>query len=214
MRFPVRKLFSAVSVVLCLVAGCLLTPSARADSYSIFNLGGDNVTLVGIDASGDALLKQFSSCAGNGSSNGCYEEFTDGAMIYRSDVAPSSFIADNGAACSAPAGLQQVGRSVCDSGFQVTGAYLGAVPGVWETYPGSASPGDFVYEGSADVLFVNGAGDFVVADGLQDSVLQVMAVQAAAQTPEPSTMTLLATGALGLCGLMRRRNGRRGSTCA
>ncbi len=211
MRFPVRKLFSAVFVVLCLAAGCLLTPSARADSYSIFNLGGDNVTLVGLDASGNALLKQFGSCAGNGNSNGCYEEFTDGAMVYRSDVAPTGFVADNGTACAAPAGLEQVGRSVCDNSFQVTGAYLGAMPGVWETYPGSASPGDFVYEGSADVLFVNGAGDFVVADGLQDSVLQVMAV---AQTPEPSTMTLLATGAFGLCGLVKRRNGRRGSARA
>ena len=213
MRFPVRKLFSAVALVLCLVVGCVLTPSAHADSYSIFNLGGDNVTLLGIDASGDALLEQSAGC-GTGGYFGCYEEFTDGAMTYSSDVAPTGFIAENGTACSAPAGLQQVGRSVCDNGFQVTGAYLGAMPGVWETYPGSASPGDFVYEGSADVLFVNGAGDFVVADGLQDAVLQVTAVQVTAQTPEPSTMTLLATGALGLCGLVRRKNGRRGSASA
>ena len=49
---------------------------------------------------------------------------------------------------------------------------------------------------------MNAAGDFLVADGIHDDVYQVMV----SQTPEPPTLLLLATGALGLVGMMRRQS--------
>ena len=187
---------SAVCLSFVLQAG-----AAHAESYQLFNLGADDVSLLGIDAAGTALLQQFNGCNGMNSVTGCYEEFSAGNLVYQSVVAPTNFVAQNGGMCNPPTGLSVTGRSVCDGSYQVAGGNFGDVQGVWESYPGSATPGDFVYSGTADVLDLNAVGDFLVDDGLYDSVYQVMV----AQTPEPSSLLLLFTGAVASGGMIRRR---------
>ena len=188
-------------IAVCFLLG-ISSVAAHADSFQIFNLGGDDVSLLGINAAGTALLHQFTGCNGVNDPNYCYEEFSNGSLVYRADAAPTNFVAQNGTPCASPAALTASGRSVCDGGFQVAGGYLGNQQGVWESFPGSSQPGSYVYNGSDDVLFVNAAGDFLVANGSADTVYQVMV----SQTPEPSSLLLLATGALALGGVVRRRH--------
>lgn len=197
----VRKFSSllvAAAFLSFLLIGC--SKAAKADSFTLYNLGGDNVHLIGIDASGTVLINLFSGCNGSSDPNYCYEEFTTGVMTYRSDAAPTNFITQNGSPCAAPAGLLALGRSVCDGGYQVAGGRLNDFPGVWEGSAGSGILGALIYRGSADVLDLNAAGDFAALNGLNDSLVQVIAT-----TPEPSSFALLATGLLGLGASVRRK---------
>ena len=192
------SLLVATAFLLSLFAA--LPGKARADSFTVYNLGGDDVHLIGIDSSGTVLISRFNGCNGGSDPNYCYEEFSAGVMSYMSDTAPTNFIAQNGAPCAAPAGIAPVGKSVCDGTYQVAGGLLNDFPGVWEGSAG-AGLGALVYEGTADLLYLNTAGDFVALNGLNDSLQQVMV----ATTPEPPSMLLLVTGVLGLGGTIRRR---------
>ena len=197
-----KALSQAAAAFAFLFAASLLPPPAHADGFKIYTLGGDNVRLLGINSTGDVLLQQFSGCNGSGDPNFCYEEFTAGSLAYRSDLAPTDFVAENGTPCMASGSpdFTPEGRSVCNGGLQVLGGYEGDMAGVWETSPGTGSSRSLVYQGSADVLFVNGAGDFAVANGAGDAIYQVVGV-----APEPAALFLLGTGTLVGIGLLRRR---------
>ena len=191
MRNPVRRLTRLMSVCLLFVS-LVVARKAAAETVSVFNLGHDDVSLLGIDASGTALIQTFNGCGGtNGFS--CFEEFSAGVLTYASPDAPSGFVAEDGSPCAAPSGVTQLGRSVCDGGHQVIGASVDNVHGVWALTPGSGSLEDILPDATADVLFVNSSGDFLVDDGLMDYIYEVQVVS---QTPEPSSLLLLLTGAL------------------
>jgi hypothetical protein len=176
---------------------------ASANTYTIYNLTTDSYSPVGIDDFGNVLIDTTSNCNNPGSGH-CFELFSQGKIISRSDTLPTSFVADNGTPCPfTPPSEFSLVRSVCNNGYQMVGLF-GPHREVREFYPGSDPSGDLVSGNFVDLLFVNNAGNALIVDGTGDGAIYETVIN----TPEPSTLFLFATGALGLVGIGARRFGR------
>lgn len=188
----------------CLIAflfSCVFSfKGAHAGSFTVYPISGDNgYNIIGIDSAGDVMLEAPIGCSGVNDPNRCFELFSDGRLVSESDSL-INFTADNGSACAydSPGGAALAGRSMCNGDEQVAGIRNDMSLQIQELSNGGL--GSLVLYGTADVLFLNHAGDFVVTDGLNDEIYQVVQV-----TPEPTTLLLLGTAALATVWLARRR---------
>lgn len=170
----------------------------RADSFVSYNITGDDYNLIGIEANGDVAVESPYGCTAN-DPNRCYEIFSDGVLISKSDTL-TNFTPDDGSSCSFTSlnGVYQAGKSVCDDGDQVEGVSNDGAPEIMFL---SSTGADLATIGTADLLFVNGDGDFVVVDGMDDEIQEFM------PTPEPRTVVLMLTAAIGVGVLLYRRKG-------
>jgi hypothetical protein len=176
---------------------------ASGDTYTIYNLTTDSYLPVGIDDFGNVLIDTTSNCSVPSGSGHCFELFSQGKLLSRSDTLPTSFVADNGTPCpfSPPSGFA-VTKSGCNDGYQIVGL-LGPTREVLEFYPGSSPLGDLVSGNDVDILFVNDVGDSLIVDGSDGAIFETFV-----NTPEPSTLVLFVTGALGMVSIGAQRSGR------
>jgi hypothetical protein len=176
---------------------------ASANTYTIYNLTTDSYLPMGIDDFGNVLIDTTSNCSVLSGSGHCFELFSQGTLLSRSDTLPTSFVADNGTPCpfSPPSGFA-VTKSVCNNGYQLVGLF-GPPREVLEFYPGSGPSGDLISGNGVDILFVNGIGDSLIVDGSGDGTI----FETLVNTPEPSTLVFFITGALGMVGIGARRFG-------
>ena len=200
-----NRTLSRTCVLALLIFVWIAAACARAESFNVYAISGDNgYNIVGIDAAGDVVLSSPFGCSSSDPNN-CYLTYSQGNLVSKSDTL-SGFTTDNGAACSysAPAGITSAGKSVCNGGYQVAGIFGDSIgDGVIEIASGSGAFNDPIFRGTADVLVVNGSGDFAVTDGLNDVIYQVVAV-----TPEPAAFVLFATAGFGILWLRRRKLAR------
>jgi hypothetical protein len=170
-------------------AGLSGARASRAESFAGYTLTGDNgYNLVGIDSKGNVAIHSASG----------YDIFNAGRLVSQSS-ALTNFTPEDGIACAfAPMAAEvQSGQSVCNGGNQVVGVQMnGASEIVYVSYTGT----DVVTVGTADLLFVNTAGDFVLVDGLDQEIREFT------PTPELGSLALLATaGGAGAVLLHRRK---------
>lgn len=162
--------------------------ASQAESFAGYTLTSDSgYNLIGIDSQGNVAIESTSG----------YDVFNAGQLLSQSSSL-TNFTPDNGTACAfTSTGTEaQTGESVCNGGNQVVGVRMnGASEIVYLSYTGT----DLVTVGTADLLFVNTAGDFVVLDELDEEIREFT------PTPELGTLALLATAAVGGAALVYRR---------
>jgi hypothetical protein len=164
------------------------TRASRAESFAGYTLTGDNgYRLIGIDSQGNVAIQSPSG----------YDIFNAGHLVSQ-PASLTSFTPDDGMACAfaSTATEIQTGQSVCNGRNHVVGVQMnGASEIVYVSYTGT----DLVTVGTADLLFVNTAGDFVVLDALDEEIREFT------PAPELGTLALLATAAAGGAALVYRR---------
>jgi hypothetical protein len=176
-------------------AGALFAaaPSAHADIYSISALTGDNKSFYGMDDAGSVVFT---------SSGGTYFTYLNGSF--------------SGSSSTAPALAYDFGSGPCHSGSTpvCTASDNGRTV---KAYSEFGTPFDdlFLYsqgntqwvtqtQGIAGLLAINGLGDIVFDNGTADEWYEAVDLTAA-QTPEPSALLLLATGAFAIAAFAIRR---------
>jgi hypothetical protein len=189
-------------IAIFLVASFLVTTAkpVSADTYQIFNLANDNRQFYGMDDFGTVVLS-FQSCSlDNGGT--CYETYFDGAptgVVF----APPALTYDNGTPCTPavpPGGV--VGFGVCNNGRDAfTGNTVAGqlFPGV---YVGSDPNITKLAAGGGGALFMNSRGDIVFDDAFLDE--WNFALDTSTDVPEPGSLFLVGTGALGMLGALCR----------
>jgi hypothetical protein len=219
MNISTRWLGTAVVAILLVLLGS--GRAARADSYSIFNLGDANGQgIYGIDTAGDVVVWGMSGCGV--SATYCYSTYVDGVATNDGSVAPL-LLYDNGTACgSTPAGMN-ASKEVCNGQWVGLGSLYNPNGDLNGVYVGSGSDLEFLGSGSVDQAFLNSVGDFAWTDGQNDEMyvairnsppsfdavdLSVPQNSTPAETPEPGSLLLMATGFVGITAVIRRKANR------
>jgi hypothetical protein len=221
MRISGQRLSGAFVVFLAVLLGCVRP--AVADSYTVFNLGGDNGRhIYGIDTAGDVVVWSTVGCGG--SAEYCYLTYTDGVATNNGSVAPL-LAYDNGSSCSSsPEGFNTL-TMVCNDGWIGLGSIYNPNGDQNGVYVGDASDPQFIHSGSAvNQLFLNSAGDFVCTDGQSEELyvaiaqpVQLFQAESAilmdpAPAPEPTSLLLVFSGLLFFAAALRRKAGRHASS--
>jgi hypothetical protein len=209
--------FAAVLAVIGLFA---VPAAAHADTYEIFGLAAGPINagsfdIIGITASGTAVLvfnlhPGVPQCSISGI---CHEygTFVNGVMVNESTTAPN-LVYDNGTPCTVSASfLTYPVPGTCNNGHEVYTAGFAIAPYSNETFTGPDPVANYFASYSTEIGFVdlNASGDFVYYAspiGADDGAYQIEeAIDLTSETPEPSSIFLLATGLLALAGTLRHR---------
>jgi PEP-CTERM motif len=218
MKICARWLSAIVAILVVLFSS---GGAAWGDSYSIFNLGNDDGHgIYGIDTAGDVVVWSMSGCGVSAAY--CYSTYVDGVATSDGSTAPL-LLYDNGTACgSTPAGMN-ASKEVCNGQWIGLGSLYNPNGDSNGAYAGSGSDLEFLGGGSVDQAFVNSAGDFAWTDGQNDEMyvairnsqpsfdavdLSFAQDSAPAETPEPSSLLLMATGLVGVTAAIRRKANR------
>jgi|GEM_PF-2832082 len=197
------KLLVFWSNVVLSVFMLIFPTSAFADSYQIFNLGNaDSNSVYGIDTAGDVVIRGATGC---GDLFYCYKTYTDGMESSVSAAAPILDY-DNGTACMPAVGAD---KAACDNGYEAFGLNH-------QVFAGTDGAASYLYSGTVDAIALNSAGDFAWTDGRDeynfeaidlttDRPASLSADLSPRPVPEPGSLLLLATGALGGAATLRRR---------
>ena len=202
------------SVLACaaLVTAVLVHPlsAARADTYTIYDLGSAGYfNVFGIDDAGTVVVagEPSSVCGGSSRTGACYVTYQDGVETAMSTTKPA-LAYDNGSRC-AIAGIPKgtyVSSATCNNGHEAYGAIF-TQPELFGLFDGPDRRADLVYGGlSVDGLVLNANGDIAWTSYLTgDNYEAIDLTTRAAISPEPASLALLGTGALGAVGVLRRR---------
>jgi hypothetical protein len=175
---------------------------ARADTYTIYNLGSDQgYNMVGLTASGAAVIYN-DSCVFTGAS--CYTTYVNGAPVNQSMTAPTLVYDDGGACTSLPAGFD-INRAVCNNGRIGFGTFYDSTTGLGAAvYTGLDSSPQYLLPGTLDGALLNSSGDLIWDDGQSDEFFEAIDTSSS-PVPEQSTLVLLVTGLVALTTLIRRK---------
>ena len=200
-----KPLFAA-SVV---IAACFFTASkpALADSYQFFLLWSDNTFFYGMDDSVNvALYEPFGGPACNYSK--CYLTFLNGVPTSLFTPTTPSLVDDQGTQCTPavpPGGV--VFHGVCNNGRDAFTGFLDPVLGLTyaSVYVGSYPNITALLQPHTGYgpIFMNSYGDIVFDE--ESSGFWYLALDTTTHVPEPGSILLLGTGALGILGTIRRR---------
>lgn len=193
-------------VMVVIVAACVFSTSKRAfaDTYQEFILWSDNVSFYGMDNSGNVALNASAFC-----STTCYDTFHDGVVTGLLVASPGLVVNDSGTLCTpaVPPGGSVI-AGVCNNGKDSFTGFLEPIsmqprPGLYAgSFPDIATVHSPEFGGGGGGIFLNSLGDIVVDDVFTDDWYFF---QNTSTVPEPSSIVLIATGALGLLEGMRRR---------
>jgi len=193
--------------IVALLALLLFAPLAsHADTYSIVANWRENTWgFQGIDSTGNVYLLNFNSRID-------YQTqilSPTGSSVLVDSNQPLTVVSDRGNPCqqSLP-GFNRVLGGICNAGRF---AFLYDVNGFSNTslymYPGTGTAQFVIAANHGDLLAMNGLGDIVFDDGFNDIAYYAVDLDTLAATPEPSSLLLLATGALALAAFVTfRRN--------
>lgn len=200
MRLP----FSLPVLLASVFAALFTAVPAHADTYSITSVENDNHAFYGMDDLGNVVFTFQNAGQCTPSSLDCYYTYLDGSFVGVTSDAPAlDYDYSKGPCYSYTAPV----CSATDNGRTVT-AYASPNPIDDDLYLTSGSkPPQLIttVDGITGYLAINGSGDVVFDSGTDGEWYEAVDLSVA-QTPEPATLLLLATGALA-CGLLvfRRR---------
>jgi hypothetical protein len=180
--------------------------ASHADTYQIVGLGADNVQFYGMDDAGHVVFyANWFSCGDP--SQGCYEDFLNGAPAGRTSVAPTYAWDYAAGTCVSP----QPNSASCAISKNGGSAVIASEPAGEEglyAYSGSNPPQLLLNTGFGSIFAMNGSGDIVFDNGNLDEwseAIDLSAAPAPVPTPEPTSILLLGPGAIVFAGMALRR---------
>jgi hypothetical protein len=199
--------FAAVVFGLAAVLFTLLPP-ACADSYQMFDLGSTlpYSEIYGINTSGDVVLQLLGSPICASISTYCYAISSQGTITsYSAEVPVLDY--DNAGTCNHQPIYLGFPIYLCNNGrVAIAGKTFGY--GLWvgpDPVDGPASFSELtrIFNSPVSRLRMNGSGDIAFSTGYENFEAYDLTGHG---VPEPRTLALFATGALGAAGILRRRS--------